>query len=46
MRHFIATVATPTHRMRVNVIARTSTDAIVHILEHIPGVQRLCVRPA
>lgn len=46
MKHFIATVATPTQRMRVNVIARTSIDAIVHILDHIPGVQRLSVRPA
>jgi hypothetical protein len=47
MKHFIATIITDGHaRMHLPVIARSSVDAVLYVMDHVQGITRLSVRAA
>lgn len=47
MKHFTASIITDGHaRLHLDVIARSSIDAVLYVLDHVQGITKLSVRPA
>jgi len=47
MKHSTASIITDGHaRLRLDVIARSSIDAVLYVLENVHGITKLSVRPA
>jgi len=47
MKHYTASIITDGHaRLRLDVIARSSVDAVLYVLDHVQGITKLSVRPA